>query len=264
MARSSLQYRKLLQSLLPKGKLWNRDENSILTKVIWGMSEELARIDQRAENLINEKLLNSTIELIIEHEKDFGIPEEGQELQPTFELRRNELKSKLLEVGQQDKNYFEEISLAFGYHIYIEEFRPAWSGVFCSGDPCGDQQNIFYWKIHIYVDSIIDSLQVDLTKLIAKINKIKPGHTHVLFDFYNVGFDRGFSNGFLRQPHYDNFWLNNSFDSGFSNGFENNTDYYGHNYTGGFGYGFNIAFDRASGGGFQSKAFQKIGFQHPA
>jgi uncharacterized protein YmfQ (DUF2313 family) len=264
MSRNSLDYRKQLQSLLPPGKLWNRNEDSVLTKLLHGMAEELARIEGRAENLIAEKLLNSTLELITEHELDFGLPENDQDLQPTIELRRSELKSKILEVGQQDKGYYEEICLAFGYTIYIEEFRPAWCGIFSSGEACGDQKNIFFWKIHIDANLITESFQVDLTKLIAKIENIKPGHTHVLFDFWNVGFDRGFSQGFQRQPHYDNLWLNNSFNNAFSNGFENNTDYYGHNYTGGFGYGFNLAFDRASGGGFESNAFSKIGFQHPA
>lgn len=264
MARTGLEYRKQLQSLLPKGKLWNRNESSVLTKLLYGMAEELARIESRAENLINEKLLSSTTELITDHESDFGIPEEGQDLQPTLALRRNELKSKLLEVGQQDKQYIDDICLAFGYDVYIEEFRPGWSGVLVSGEECGDQKNIFYWRINIDLDSVTDSIEVDLTKLIDKINKLKPGHSHVLFDFYNTSFDRGFTNGFKRTPHYDNYWLNPSFDAAFDNGFENNTDYYGHNFVGGFNYGFSIDFDRESGGGFAACCFDKTGFKHPA
>jgi uncharacterized protein YmfQ (DUF2313 family) len=289
MGRSALQYRKQLQSLLPKGKLWNRNEDSLLTKVLYGMAEELSRVEERIENLILEKLLNSTNELLTEHETDFGLPEENEDLQPTTELRRRELKSKLLEVGQQDKMYFDDICLAFSYDVWIEEFKPAWCGVMVSGDPCGNQTNIFYWKIHINIDSIVvpvltsfniafdtgfqnlvnnysanETILVDLTKIIAKINKLKPAHTHVLFDFYDAGFDRGFGRGFRRFFHYDNYWVGLGFDSIFSNGFENTFDYSGVNFKGAFGYGFSIDFDRDSGGGFAPCCFEKTGFKHPA
>jgi hypothetical protein len=60
MARTSLGYRKQLQSLLPKGKLWNRREDSILTQLLYGIAEEFVRIEERTENLINEKILSST------------------------------------------------------------------------------------------------------------------------------------------------------------------------------------------------------------
>jgi uncharacterized protein YmfQ (DUF2313 family) len=249
---------------MPKGRLWNREEDSILTKILAGMAEELSRIEVRAENLIVEKILSTTSELLTDHEEDFGIPEEGEDLQPTIALRRNELKSKLLEVGQQDKGYFDDICEAFGYDVIIEEFRPAWSGVMVSGDSCGDQPNIFFWKINIDVDSVEESIEVDLTKLINKINKIKPAHTHVLFDWYDAGFDRGFDRGFRRFFHYDNYWVGLGLDAGFSNGFENNTDYYGTNFKGGFDYGFSIDYDRESGGGFDADGFEKAGFKHPA
>jgi uncharacterized protein YmfQ (DUF2313 family) len=289
MSRSALRYRRQLQSLLPKGRLWNRNEVSILTKVFSGLAQELSRIDERAENLINEKILETTNELITEHEEVFGLPEEGEELQPTIELRQNELKSKLIEVGQQDPMYFEDICKAFGYEIYIEQFRPAWCGVVTAGEACGDQINLFYWKINIYIESILnrvtqgfniafnngfldnsnyyeanDTLLVNLIKLIARINKIKPGHTHVLFDWYNAGFARGFDRGFNRFYNYDNYWIGLSFNAGFSNGFENNTDYYGTNFKGGFNYGFSIDFDRESGGGFEADSFEKSSFKHPS
>jgi uncharacterized protein YmfQ (DUF2313 family) len=264
MARSALQYRKQLQSLLPKGKLWNRNEDSVLTKLLYGMSDELVRVEERTENLINEKLLNTTNELLIEHENDFGLPEQDEELGLTLELRRNELKSKLIEVGQQDKLYFYDICLAFGYIVYIEEFKPAWCGIFKAGEPCGDQINLFIWKINIYTNSVEESIEVNLTKLINKINKLKPAHTHVLFDWYSVGFDRGFSRGFERFYHYDNYWVGLGFDEKFNNGFENNSDYYGVNFKGGFNYGFSIAYNRNSGGGFNARGFEKSGFNHPA
>jgi hypothetical protein len=109
-----------------------------------------------------------------------------------------------------------------------------------------------------------ESIEVNIDKLISKINKIKPLHTHTLFDWYNAPFDRSFDRAFRRFYHYDNYWLLNEFNCEFDNSFENNTDYYGTNYTGSFKYGFCIAFDRHSGGGFESDSFSKSEFSHPA
>jgi len=265
MSRSAFEYRKQLQSLLPKGKLWNRKEDSILTKLLYGLSEELVRIEGRTENLILEKLLDSTSELLEEHEIDFGLPEDGEApLQPTIQGRRNECKFKLLAVGQQNKEYYIEACSAFGYDIVITEFTPAWAGIMVAGDPCGDQKNLYFWKIGIDVDSVEESIEVNLDKLISKINKIKPLHTHVLFDWYDAPFDRSFNSAFRRFYHYDNYWVNNEFNCDFNNAFENNTDYYGTNYTGSFNYGLSLDFDRKSGGGFYPDPFSGLEFSHPA
>jgi len=262
MSRTSLDYRKQLQSLLPKGKIWNRTENSVLTKLLWGLAEELARIDNRVLNLIEEKFLDSADELITEHEYDFGIPEEGKELQITLELRRNELKGKLLQIGQQDKQYFIELCNKIGYNVSIEEFRPAWCGIVVSGEPCGDQENLFYWKINIDKNSITEQIKVNLNNLINRINRVKPAHTHFLIDFYNASFSRAFNIDFNRIPYYDNFWFNNEFNCCFDNNFCNNKDYYGTNYKGAFNYRFSLDFNRNSGGAF-NEDFNKIEFTHP-
>lgn len=263
MARTAEQYKKQLQSLLPKGKLWNRDESSILTKLLHGKAEELARIEERIENLLEEKDVRTTTELITEHEADFGIPEEGEELQTTVEARREELLSKLIAVGQQDKGYFEDISEAFGYDIVIEEFQPFWAGFGVAGFPCGDQFNLFYWKVGIDVDSVTESIEVNISKLISRINRLKPGHTIVLFDWYDAPFNRGFGRGFRRFYHYDNYWVELEFSRDFDSSFTNAYDYYGVNYIGSFDYAFNLAFDRRSGGEYIKDEFG-AGFTRPS
>ena len=255
MSRSAFEYRKQLQSLLPKGKLWNRREDSVLTKLLYGISDELVRIEGRTENLVLEKLLDSSSELLEEHEYDFGIPEKGESLQPTLIGRRKECKSKLLTVGQQNKEYYIEICSAFGYNVIITEFIPAWAGIAKAGDPCGDQWILFLWKINIDVDSVVESIEVNLDKLINKINKVKPLHTHVLFDWYNASFNRSFNRAFRRFYHYDNYWVELEFNRCFDSSFTNCCDYYGINYTGSYNYGMSIDFDRCSGGAFSPDNF---------
>lgn len=248
--RTAEQYRQLLDSLLPKGKIWNREKTSVLQRLLYGLADELSRIEGRTFDLITEKDVRTTEELITEHEEDYGLPKSGEELANTLADRRNDLHAALLTVGQQYKEYFIDIAAAAGYTITIEEFTPAWSGVAMAGDACGDQVNIFYWKVWIDLDSVTYSYEVNISKLITKISSIKPGHSHLLFEFYGAEFSRAFSRAFDSIPHYDNSWPDGEFNRDFSNAFANAFDYDGKNYIGAFNQAFSIATDRYSGGSF--------------
>jgi len=255
LARTGDQFRKLLSSLLPKGKIWNRISSSVLQKLLYGLSDELSEIDSRILNLYEEKDVRTAVELLTEHETDFGLPDEGDEISTITSERQDELHTALLKVGQQFKDYYVELVEPIGYDITITEFTPCWAGLAQAGDPCGDQNNIFFWKVNILLSSVDETAEVNLTKLINKIEGSKPAHTHVLYDFYGAEFGRGFSTAFDRIPHYDNSWSELDFGRGFSNAFANAYDYDGINYTGAFNHSFSIAFDRHSGGDFDHSGF---------
>lgn len=248
--RTGEQYRQLLSSLLPKGKLWNRKVSSILQKILYGLADELSRIEGRSFDLLTERDVRTTTELITEHELDWGLPKEGEELAATLEGRRNGLHVALLTVGQQYEQYFIDLAEAGGYTITIESFRPAWSGVLLSGEPCGDQQNIFFWKVWIDLDSVTYSAEVNISKLIKKIYGIRPGHTHLLFEFYGAEFSRSYSRAYNSIPHYDNSWPLGEFSRDFDNSFANAYDYDGVNFIGAYSQAFSIAMDRHSGGSY--------------
>lgn len=289
MAYSAVDYLKLLASLLPKGRAWNRhfgrllgwgpfgagfgdgfagarmskptQDPSTLMEVLAGQAEELARVDQRSHDLLTEKDTRYTTELLIDHEADFGLPDACmEEAELTVEQRRHILNLKLRAIGQQDKDYFEDLVESLGYgQAYIEEFRPAWSGVLAAGEPCGNQDNIFYWKLwlgqesdwQIYYFCAGQSecgahlrwlpLAETIDCLIAE--RYKPAHTQLLWGYYGYQFGRCFDFGFLSLPPMQQ---------------ENIDGLYG---------GFNamcfgLGFDIAAGGGFGSSLGS--GFSGPA
>jgi len=94
VGRTYKEYRLLLQSLLPRGRAWSRDENSILTQLLNGFGEELARIDTRSEDLINEIFPRTSTELLTEHETDYGIPDDDKAIEPTTAGRRAAIYTK--------------------------------------------------------------------------------------------------------------------------------------------------------------------------
>jgi len=260
MSRNYLEYRKLLQSLLPKGPFWTRAESSTFTELLNGAAAELSRIEQRGEDLILEAFSDTISELLEEWEEDFGIPESGYSLASTTAGRRAEIKAKIIAVGQQDKGYFIEIASSLGYTVTITEFSKSLVGLMTIGDSIvTPERSVFYWIVNVWVT---DRNNAYIEDLIRDIGIRKPAHTIVLFRFYNVGFSNGFDNGFDAVPWWDGSWWPLGFARGFSNGFANAYDYDGVRLTGGFSSGFSEGFDSHRGGGFDFDGFSD-GFSKP-
>jgi uncharacterized protein YmfQ (DUF2313 family) len=270
MARSTTNYLRLLQSLLPKGKIWNREESSTLTQYLTALADEFSRLDERTDDILLERNVSTTTELVSEHEEDFGITYNGSD---TLSERRDALLAKLLAVGQQDVSYFIEIAEAINHIITIDEFRPFWSGVGVAGDACGDQANVFYWKVNSdiqenkgafgisfssnnyngidkYDVNYVTSLIRNLDNLINEITPLKPAQSRVIYDFSGAAFGRGFYWGFNSIPHNDGSIPIEEYTSEFSNAFTSIGNYDGNYLTGGFTDAFCLSYDVYHGGSF--------------
>jgi len=248
--KTAIEYLRLLQSLLPGGPAWNRDENSVLTQFLYGQAEEFSRVDARSNDLLNEIKTETTSELITDYEIDFGLPDDCTDPAETLIERRNILHTKLITLGQQDKQYFIDLAAALGYEITITEHKPFWAGIGAAGDPCGDQDVIFNWTVNaLYGAEIIYFLAgsgaagdplvryPSLGLLECTINKYKPGHTTVNFIYTGPEFDQGFDNSFNSVPSEELEHLEGSFFRSFSNAFDVA-------YGGDFGRGFDNNFNR--------------------
>jgi uncharacterized protein YmfQ (DUF2313 family) len=267
MAKTSENYKNLLLSLLPRGKYWTRQSGTLFVNFFKGLAIEFNRLDDRTDDLVDESFISTTSELITEHETDFDLPEEGLTLGNTIDRRKDELTLSLLKRGEQDEAYFQELAENLGYDIDVTEFRPFWAGFGQAGDPCGDQNNIFYWRVDIDIASVEEPYEVNISRLMSKFQKLKPAHTHLLYQFYNVEFTNAFGRGFSRVPSYDNSWgllqeKELDYDGMFSNAFANNKDYDGIAWKGSFHQAFSQQFDRDSGGHCSHSEFG-LGFKKP-
>lgn len=251
--KTAIEYLRLLQSLLPKGAAWNRDESSVLTQFLHGQAEEFSRADERSDDLLDEIKIDIVSELITDYEIDFSLPDECSDPAETLIERRNIIHTKLISLGQQDKQYFIDLAAALGYEITITEHKPFWAGVGAAGDPCGDQDVIFHWTVNaLYgADTIYfvagsgaagDPLvrYPALTLLECTIKKYKPGHTTVSFVYTGYAYDMAYDAGYDSIPSEEDI-----------------------NLDGGFGRGFGLCFNRAFGGGFDSGGFNS-GFAQPS
>lgn len=70
--RVAADYAAMLAQLLPRGKLW-RYTQGILASVLLGSADELARVDQRVIDLLDEAYPSTAVELLPDYERELGL-----------------------------------------------------------------------------------------------------------------------------------------------------------------------------------------------
>lgn len=252
MARTALEYLELLKSLLPKGKAWTRTVDSNLYNLLYAFSEELNRIEERAEDLCTEQDIRTSSELLEDHETDLGLPDECSQEDETKQERREIAHTKLTALGRQDKQYFIDLAELLGWTITITEYWPFKCGASECGDDCGPYYNLFYWVINIDLtskewiqfksgasqcgDPILYIPTVE--NLECVMTKYKPAHTNLSFNYIGPAFTNAFDDSFdsaigLTEESYLEGAFNHAFDESFDIGlggafdmdaFDNNFD----------------------------------------
>jgi uncharacterized protein YmfQ (DUF2313 family) len=115
VARTADQYRQQLSGLLPSGPAWDPELVPEIALVLAGVSQEFARLDARAVDLLNEMDPADVSELVPDWEAIMGLPDPCLGLNPAFEDRRLAVRRRLVEVGGQSISYFIDIAVSQGY-----------------------------------------------------------------------------------------------------------------------------------------------------
>lgn len=149
MALTAEQYQAQLLELLPPGPAWPRDLDSSLAKLLLAEADELARVDARADQLIEEADPRAASEMLADWERVAGLPDECMDLASTPEERRQRLHQKLVWQGGQTKAFFINLLEALGYPgCTITEFRPMRANSACNAS-LNQGGWRFGWRINI-------------------------------------------------------------------------------------------------------------------
>ena len=287
MSRSISNYTDMLQGLAPRGAFWTRNTDSVFYQLFEALAVEFNRVDERIDDLTTESFPTSTVELITEYENEFEITPAVSDLS----TRQQIVHAKKNEIGSMNAESYISFALSLGYDITIETFTPFWMGLPSLPAMIGIQSNLFYWLILVDADgdrggfdpgfecgflsspandeSYVVNMKRAFYSLITEIDKKKPAHTIVLYDFNNRGFSRGFSWGFECIPFHDGHSPLEGYDFGFDTGFsglETESTYVlngGKYLAGGFHHGFSLGFHAHNGGGIEYDGFD-TGFHRPA
>ncbi len=192
-ARTPEHYLAQLQALLPPGAAWPRDLDATLTQVLLALADEFARLDARTFDLLDESDPRTVLEMLIDWERVFGLPEPcAKEGELTFNERRENLVEKVTRLGGQSRQYFIEVAARIGFEITITEFRPhhVMRDVMY---PLYDIHWVHHWQVngpeetvkwHTVMSGVNEPLASWGNELLeCNIRRLRPAHTTVQFAY---------------------------------------------------------------------------------
>lgn len=195
MGMTATDYLRQLLVLLPPGPAWPRSDDALLTRLLGALAAELARVDGRAQRLVEEADPRTVAELFVDWERVAGLPDACAQAfggEQTLAQRRAALVGRLTTLGGQSPAYFIGLAAALGYAITITEFR-----VHTVNDdveyPLIDESWTFAWQVNAALSTLTE-ITVESTVedpiaawgnslLECVINRLKPAHTTVLFSY---------------------------------------------------------------------------------
>lgn len=194
MGLSAAQYLVQLQALLPQGAAWPRDPGAVVTMALDGLSQELARVDQRFDQLVEEANPRTTSELLLDWERVAGLPDEcAVDVAKTTEQRRAALLQRLTSRGGQSRAYFIAVAALLGFPITITEFDLHTCEHTCDVPIYGEDW-MYAWQINVLqADTVsyqtcMDTCETPLAswgnaEFECVIGHLKPAHTLLIFTY---------------------------------------------------------------------------------
>jgi len=146
-------YLSQLQALLPPGQAWPREPDAVLTRLLAGLAEGLARVDARAADLLEEADPRTALELLGEWEAMAGLPDACTGPAERVAARRRRVVAQLLMRGGQSRAYFIALAEALGFvGARITEHRPATCAGTCADRLYGEPWR-YVWRLSVPVSA---------------------------------------------------------------------------------------------------------------
>jgi uncharacterized protein YmfQ (DUF2313 family) len=164
----------MLQALLPTGPAWPREPGAVLTGVLDGWAEELARLDARAAALLDEADPSTAVETLPEWEHDLGLLGEGG-----IAERQAAVVGALNAQGGVSEPYFQALATSAGLDVQITTYRPFQVGRSTAGEALTNGDWLFTWLVTGPAATTPEARAA----LEALFRTLKPSHTIVLFDW---------------------------------------------------------------------------------
>lgn len=180
------------------GIVWSKDPTSFWQKLLSAVLVEVKRVRDEICRLRGEVIPSKTVDLIDEHEVEYGLPEPCNLIAPTdFESRKKELVRKVTSTGGNYINYFRDLAARVGLNVVITEdlgTQTFLSGRNKSGDKIWGTIWLFTWYIEVqdYEVNVFKCGQNQsgtplrwwgADELECFFNLLKPKHTNLVITF---------------------------------------------------------------------------------
>lgn len=182
------------KSLLPRGRVWPRDEDSIIGDFCSAMAPSAKRVTDAAVALLIDAFPSTTVQLLPEWEASLGLPDPCAGPSQTIQQRQQQVLAKFTNSGGQSANYFISILASLGFTgITISNYAPFRVGINHIGDPLYSGGWAYTWLITapnlnvVYFragKSTVGEALYNLTNaavLECIVREYAPAHTNPLF-----------------------------------------------------------------------------------
>jgi uncharacterized protein YmfQ (DUF2313 family) len=163
---------------MPKGRAWLMDAGKNLTKLIYSFAPEMARVDARIYELLDELDPRTTSEMITDWERVTGLPDSCSVLSTTLEDRRNDVITKMTSIGGQSESYYESLAEREGLSIQKIEYYKIFQVNSKCGDPLYGNAWRYAWKITF--DAPEPSPE-QKERIECIFDQVRPAHTVPIF-----------------------------------------------------------------------------------
>lgn len=185
----------LALDLLPQGYAWPREPDTVLYRYWLAVAEEQRRLHDRGCQLLEvESFPCSSVELLPDWERVFGLPDECTPAGLSLAERQIALCLKIAMRGRQDPAFFVEIAALVGFEVEIIERFPDRVGLARAG--CATVADCPYWwtvrvlhqtvsyaKAGCSVAGLGLCIPPNIDLLRCVIRRAAPAHTIVTFEF---------------------------------------------------------------------------------
>lgn len=149
VARTAEDYYQQLVALLPPGPAWEVEYQPELHALLQALAPELARVDARAQQLLNESFLDGFHELLPDWERVLDLPDECLGASGTVAERKAMVRMRLVELGGQTPAYYVQLAARLGYpNASVQELRASRCGRTRCGQHLGTWDAQFMWVLH--------------------------------------------------------------------------------------------------------------------
>ena len=172
-------YLAALQALMPRGRAWPTDPDSIQAQVLGGFAPTLERVNQVAGALMVDIFPASSVNLLTDWEESLGLPDPCDGESPILQVRQNSVLTRLINTGGQSVPYLIAIAGVLGYDITITEYGSSNPHHFQVNAPVS---TVRYFRVG---QSLVGEPLVSGGNAVLEclIRELKPAHTTVSFNY---------------------------------------------------------------------------------
>ncbi|MDR3513791.1 MAG: DUF2313 domain-containing protein [Caulobacteraceae bacterium] len=176
-------YAQALKALMPRGRVWPRDPDSIQSLVLTAFAAAFNRSDITALALLIDAFPSTAVALLPEWEATLGLPDPCCGPATTIQGRQQQVLARFLGGGGQSVPYFITLAATLGFTVTIQEFTGT-TALANTWQVTVPGTGITFFRAGVSAaGEPLETVVTDSQVLQCVFNRLKPAHTILIWNF---------------------------------------------------------------------------------